>query len=72
MFKFDTERNLLQIRKVEVPDLGINIMGDLQQSYRKYLEETIYEDMEYLNELLHTYQDMTELQLKVKLKLKLR
>ena len=68
MFKFDKDKKLLKICKVDVPDLGINIMGDLQQSYRMYLEKTIYEDMEYLNELLHTYQDMIDLELKVTVK----
>ena len=45
---------ILSIRQIDVPKLDINIMDDLQQSYRKYLEVTVKEDMQFLvDELKH-------------------
>ena len=35
---FSYKDNTLKIQKVDVQPLGINIMDDLQQSYRTYLE----------------------------------
>ena len=53
MFKMNGDA--LQIMKVDVPKLNVNIMDDMQQSYRKYLEETIYEDMKFLEETIQSY-----------------
>lgn len=50
MFSFNGDT--LKVKKVDVPSLGLNIMGDLQNSYRTYLEDTIKLDMEYLKDKL--------------------
>ncbi len=63
MFKY--EDGILKIQKVEVPDLKVNVMGDLQQSYRTYLSETIYEDMKFLVEDLRNYVGMENVDLVV-------
>lgn len=64
---FKVEDGVLKIRKVDLPDIKVNIMGDLQQSYRKYITSTYKEDMEFLVEELHNYQGMENVQLKVHL-----
>lgn len=64
MFKF--ENGILKIQKVEVPNLEVNIMSDLQESYQTYLTKTIYEDMQYLNDELHSYIGMEDVDLVVK------
>lgn len=42
----------LVIHKVEPPQLDMNILGDMQQSYTDYLNKTVFLDMEYLAEKL--------------------
>lgn len=64
MFKY--ENGILKIQKVEVPELNINIMEDLQQSYRTYIEKTIYEDMEYLVDTLQSYIGLEDIGLNVR------
>lgn len=49
---FEFKNGSLYIRQIDVEKLNVNIMSDLQQSYRTYLEETIYKDMAYLEELI--------------------
>ena len=39
---FKVEDGVLKIRKVDLPDIKVNIMGDLQQSYRKYYLQRRY------------------------------
>ena len=48
MYKY--ENGILKIQKVEVPNLEVNIMNDIQESYRRYIEETIYDDMSFLSD----------------------
>lgn len=43
---------LLHIRKMDVEPIDMNVMADLQESYRTYVTSTIYEDMKYLEELI--------------------
>lgn len=64
MYKY--ENGVLKIQKVEVPKLEVNIMSDLQESYRTYIEKTIYEDMEYLVDELKSYVGMSNLGLNVR------
>lgn len=61
MFKF--EDGILKIQKVEVPKVDVNIMGDLQESYRQYISDTVHEDMQYLMEELRSYIGMEDLEL---------
>lgn len=42
----------LVIHKIEPPELDMNILGDMQQSYTDYLNKTVFLDMEYLAEKL--------------------
>lgn len=63
MYRF--KDGVLKISKIDVPKLDINIMNDLQQSYLKYLKETVYADMKYLEELLQGYTDMADLSLNI-------
>lgn len=60
------EDGLLKFKKVEVPKLEVNIMSDLQESYRTYLEKTIYEDMKFLEEELRSYVGMENVGLNVR------
>lgn len=46
MFKF--ENGVLHICKEEVPDLHLNILDDTYQAYQRYINETVYEDIETL------------------------
>lgn len=48
MYKY--KNGVLYIQKEEVPNIEVNILNDLNASYRKYLDETIYEDLQYLVE----------------------
>lgn len=64
MFKY--ENGILKIQKVEAPNLGINIMNDLQESYRTYITKTILEDMQYLSEELQSYIGMEDVGLVVR------
>ena len=64
MFKF--ENGILKIQKVEVPDLEVNIMGDLQESYRKYITDTVYQDMRFLVSELRNYIGMEDVDLVIR------
>lgn len=50
MVTFDD--GVLSYQKIKCPDLHINIMSDVQESYRNYLNSGIHEDIEYLQELI--------------------
>ena len=66
MFKF--ENGALRIQKVDVPKLDVNIMSDLQQSYRNYIEKTIYNDMRFLEETIRGAQNCENYSLSVQVK----
>lgn len=66
MFKY--EKGVLVIKKVDVPKLDINIMSDLQQSYRTYLEKTVYQDMRFLEETIQSVQNCENFTLDVQVK----
>ena len=66
MFKF--ENGALRIPKVDVPKLDVNIMCDLQQSYRNYIEKTIYNDMRFLEETIRGAQNCENYSLSVQVK----
>lgn len=66
MSTFKVKNGVLEIRNIDTPDIEANIMSDLQQSYRKYLQETIHEDMEYLLDELRTYQGLENIDLKIR------
>ena len=59
-FKFNN--GTLSIRKVDIDEnaLNVNIMEDLQQSYRKYLMETVLSDFKYFEEELRTYKGFAD------------
>lgn len=63
---FKDENGTLVIQRVEVPKLHMNVMQDQQDSYRKYITDTIYKDMTYLEELLKEIQGLESLSLKVR------
>ncbi len=50
MYKW--QDGLLHIKKVDVPKVDMNVMSDLQESYRQYVKSTIHADMKYLQELI--------------------
>lgn len=64
---FECKNGALQIMQVEPEsgDLKLNIMTDIQLSYQKYIEETIYDDMEYMMEKLREQKGMEDYTLKV-------
>lgn len=64
MFKMNGDA--LQILKVDVPKLNVNIMADMQQSYRKYIEETIYEDAKFLEETIQSFPGYANTSLEIK------
>ena len=66
MFKY--KNGQLHIMKVDVPKLNVNIMSDLQQSYRTYLEKTVYQDMKFLEETIQTAQNCENYTLHVEVK----
>lgn len=63
---FEYVDGVLKIYKTKLPPLEVNIMEDLQQSYRTYIEKTIYEDMKFLEAELQPYAGMDGLTLSVK------
>lgn len=63
---FEWKDGCLVIKKVDVPKLDVNIMSDLQQSYRTYLEKTVYDDMKFLEETLQGCQGCENITLDVK------
>ena len=65
---FLKEDNRLVIKRVDVPKIHMNVMQDQQDSYRKYVHETIYKDMAYLEELLRAMPGLESLQLHVQVK----
>lgn len=52
MFKF--ENNTLTVQKVETPTMNINVMTDIQKSYKEYITKTVHEDFQYLAELIRS------------------
>lgn len=63
---FDYSDGVLKIYKTKLPQLEVNIMEDLQQSYRTYIEKTVYEDMKFLEEELKPYVSLDGFSLSVK------
>lgn len=63
---FKDENGTLVIQRVDVPKLHMNVMQDQQDSYRKYMTDTIYKDMAYMEELLRDIQGLDSLSLKVR------
>ena len=64
MFKMNGDS--LQIMKVDVPKLEVNIMDDMQQSYKRYLEQTVFEDMKFLEETIQSVSNLQDITLKVR------
>lgn len=63
---FSFNGDTLRIRKVDIDEsiLDINIMEDLQQSYKKYVMETVYDDFKFFEEELRTYKGFSDLTVK--------
>ena len=66
MFEYDSKNNLLTIQKVPVPRVNKNVMRDIQESYYDYINKTVYEDIKYLEECLRKVQNLSEIELTVK------
>ena len=62
---FKMRGDSLQIMQVDVPKLEVNIMDDIQQSYRTYLEKTIYDDMKFLEETIQSVSNLQDVELRV-------
>lgn len=65
---FIEDKDTLVLKKVDVPKIPMNVMQDQQDSYRKYVHETVYKDMQYLEELLREIQGLENISLKVQVK----
>lgn len=55
----------LFMRKLDVKEPPTSILSDIQTSYLNYVEHTVYEDVAYLEELLHTVKALEKVTLKV-------
>lgn len=64
MFKW--ENGLLTIQKIDVPKINMNVMQALQESYLKFLSETIYKDMRFLVDELRSIQGLEKIDLEVR------
>ena len=63
MFKF--QGNTLTVQKVETPSLNTNVMLDIQNSYKNYLEKRVYDDFDYLSELVSKNLGMGDYKLRI-------
>lgn len=63
---FIWDNGLLTIQKIDVPKINMNVMQPIQESYLKYLTETVYKDMQFLLDELHNIQGLENLELNVK------
>lgn len=59
MFNFDN--GLLTIKQIDVPKINMNVMQPIQESYLKYITETVYKDMDFLVEELRSIQGLESL-----------
>lgn len=48
MFSYDPGNRILKVQKIAEPDLELNLLEYQQESYKKYVSETIFSDMQYL------------------------
>lgn len=64
MLKWDN--GLLTIQKIEVPKINMNVMQPLQESYLKFLSDTIYKDMRFLVDELRNIQGLEKIDLDVR------
>lgn len=64
MFKWDN--GLLTIQKIDVPKINMNVMQPLQESYLKFLTDTVYKDMRFLVDELRTIQGLEKIDLDVR------
>ena len=70
MSSYKFKDNTLRIRKVDIDEelfySNINVMEDLQQSYRTYLMETIHKDFKFFEEELRSYKQLGDVTVDVK------
>lgn len=66
MFKWDESQKTLNIFRVEVPDIDLNILTDIRESYDNYIDNQVYEDMKVLVEELRTIKGLTNIDMKIK------
>lgn len=59
MLQYDKERNLLTFKRVENPNMGdrFDLLKDVRESYKHFLDHTLYEVLETINDCL---EDMGE------------
>ena len=62
---FKMKGDSLQIMKVDVPKLEVNIMDDMQRSYKTYLEKTVFDDMKFLEETIQGVSNLQDVELRV-------
>lgn len=48
VYEFDRSTKCLTIKQLDIPEMQCNIIQETKDSYKKYLNETIYDDLEYL------------------------
>lgn len=55
MSRVYVQDGILHIRKVDVPDIGINITNDIHRSYREFLHTVIYKDLKHFESCIKEY-----------------
>lgn len=55
MSKLYVEDDILHIRKVDIPDIGMNITNDIHKSYREFISKTIFKDLRYFESCIQEY-----------------
>ena len=68
VFKFDNKRKVLTVRQYEEPNLNIDLLEGVRESYSRYLgrdgaKGTIYSDMEYLAKKIVQYTNLESVEI---------
>lgn len=48
MFSYDPKSRILKVQKIPEPELELNLLEYQRESYKKYVTETVYSDMQYI------------------------
>lgn len=63
---FQWKDGVLHIKKIDVAPIDTNIMSDLQESYRTYVTNTIYDDIKYLESVISDIKGLSDITIKAK------
>lgn len=61
MFSYDSTTRILKVQKVEEQPIDLSLLEHQQASYQRYLEQTLFEDLDYLLQSLRDKLQVSEL-----------